>query len=115
MPHVWPLLLLGTAAWPDHPTDTDTMTVVPDGCLTGQQDVEREALMQLYRATNGPAWTHNDGWAMSAPVCGGWYGEDWYGVSCDGNGSVIGPSLTEKNLTGSLPTALANLTKLEYM
>ena len=91
------------------------MTVVPDGCLTGQQDVEREALMQLYRATNGPAWTHNDGWAMSAPVCGGWYGEDWYGVSCDGNGSVIGPSLTEKNLKGSLPTALANLTKLEYM
>ena len=110
MPHVWPLLLLGTAAWPDHPTDTDTMTVVPDGCLTGQQDVEREALMQLYRATNGPAWTHNDGWAMSAPVC-----EDWYGVSCDGDGSVIGLSLTENNLKGSLPTALANLTKLEYM
>ena len=40
--------------------------------------VEREALIALYNATDGDNWTCNDGW-LGAPgtEC------SWYGVTCD--------------------------------
>lgn len=70
---------------------------------------EHDALISLYVGTNGANWTNNTGWHVSPPdgtEC------SWYGVTCDQTMSnVIGISLENNNLTGSL-TELDRLTKL---
>ena len=113
MPHVWPLLLLTATAWRDHPTGTGTGVLpaaVSDDRLAGQQNAERDALMQLYNATNGPAWTLSAFWGTNEPVCA-----LWYGVVCDGDGVAIELILYNNSLNGALPTALSNLTNLKHM
>ena len=42
---------------------------------------ERDALVALYDATGGSGWHHNGGWLDGDPC-------SWYGVTCDGSGSV---------------------------
>ncbi|CAN0444907.1 unnamed protein product, partial [Ascophyllum nodosum] len=37
-------------------------------------DAERDALVALYHATNGPSWHENRGWCTDAPL------SEWYGV-----------------------------------
>lgn len=63
-------------------------------------DTERQALLDLYAATHGEAWTHSDGW-------GGDAGSEctWYGVTCDGNQAhVVVVALGNNHLTGTLPS-----------
>ena len=42
---------------------------------------DREALMALYVATNGPAWISNTSWTSGDPCT-----DAWYGVACDAAG-----------------------------
>ena len=45
---------------------------------------EREALVALYRATNGPGWKESENWLTGVTL------DHWHGVSVDHSGSVIG-------------------------
>lgn len=46
-------------------------------------DLEREALIALYKATNGEHWTNNDNWCSDKPIT------EWYGVHKDDDGLFI--------------------------
>lgn len=76
---------------------------------------ERAALIALYEATDGPNWTHRDGW-LGAPgtEC------SWYGVLCSmadepGRLSVVFLHLRHNGLRGRLPADLSNLSSLEVL
>ncbi len=68
---------------------------------------ECEALVALYNSTNGPGWSHNDGWLTSSTPC------SWYGVTCVYFGHWVGGlDLGNNQLRGAIPPALGNLAKL---
>ncbi|WP_283391360.1 BACON domain-containing protein [Millionella massiliensis] len=86
---------------------TDTVYVVQLGTEEIQQD--REALIALYKATNGDNWIHNDNWCTDKPL------NEWYGVTTDQEGRVISLGLSNNNLSGDFPDnigLLANLREL---
>ncbi len=68
---------------------------------------EKQVLLNLYTATNGPEW--NNQWNLEKPV------ETWYGITVEKN-KVVGINLLFNNLNGKLPASLGelkNLRKLE--
>lgn len=67
--------------------------------------VEREALIALYNATDGPNWVINTNWNTAQTV------DNWSGVTVT-NGRVTGITQSFNNLTGTLPTELQNLSEL---
>lgn len=78
---------------------------------------DREALIALYEATDGPNWRYNTNWATDAPL------GDWYGVNTDRAGRVVSVYLkgtpgsffrgqTTHGLSGQLPPELGNLSYL---
>jgi Leucine-rich repeat (LRR) protein len=69
---------------------------------------ERQALLDLYTATQGAGWRDNTGWTGAAGTeC------SWFGVRCDGAGErVVAVVLDNNRLTGTLPS-LAGLAALE--
>ena len=70
---------------------------------------EREALVALYHATDGPNWTDNTNWLSDAPMA------EWYGVTTGDGGRVTGLSFTNNQLTGPIPPELGGLTNLEEL
>lgn len=73
---------------------------------------ERQALIALYQATDGDQWKNHEGWLGPAGTeC------EWYGILCDNYTyeftTVKSLDLTENNLNGRLPGAVAQLTHLE--
>ena len=82
-------LLAGCAEESLSPTtrrDSNTFqrTPPPD---RGSVESDREALVALYNATEGPLWTINDNWLSDRPV------GEWHGVETDSTGRVIGLDL----------------------
>ena len=65
--------------------------------------------MELYNATDGPNWWNNANWLSNAPV------REWYGVSVDNSGRVVGLHLYENGLSGTIPSELGNLTDLQWL
>ena len=70
---------------------------------------DRDLLEVLYNATGGPEWANSENWLTGAPL------REWYGVSVDDQGGVIGLDLTRNKLTGPIPSALAELANLEWV
>ncbi len=71
--------------------------------------IEREALIALYNATNGPGWTNNGNW-LGAPGTE----NTWNGVTTDaGNTTVILITLPSNQLNGTIPAEIGNLTNLQ--
>jgi hypothetical protein len=65
----------------------------------------------FYNNLNGASWTNKTGWEEGA------VGEDcdicqWYGVTCNNNGEVIGLNLSDNNLSGSLNNSIDTFTNL---
>ena len=58
---------------------------------------QREALLMLYKTTNGKKWNRNDGWKSHRPL------SEWEGVTCNDKGEVVKIELAENNLQGQLP------------
>ena len=70
---------------------------------------ERDALTAFYAATGGASWTARDNWNGAAGTeC------TWYGVYCDESQSkVVGLSLNYNNLTGTIPSSIADLSNVQ--
>ena len=64
------------------------------------------ALAAIYRAAGGDRWTRR--WYLSQPIY------QWAGVTVDANGRVVGLSLSNNNLSGSLSEDLRLLDKLQH-
>lgn len=65
---------------------------------------EKQALLDIYIATNGEKWIHT--WDINLPVA------DWQGVSVKEN-KVTGISLLFNNIEGTLPASIGDLENLE--
>ena len=67
----------------------------------------RQVLDSLYRVTGGENWTDTTNWLSDEPL------SEWYGVeTSDSSGEVVGLSLGDNNLTGSIPGVLVELDSL---
>lgn len=71
------------------------------------KDLEREALIALYKATGGDNWINNENWCSDKPL------SEWYGITLGETGHVKFISLDSNNLTGTLPEEIGNLNELE--
>ena len=67
---------------------------------------DREILVALYNATDGPNWIDSDNWLTDAPL------SEWHGVVTDAQGRVTVIYLAFNDLSGSLPVELGNLASL---
>ena len=67
------------------------------------------ALVVLYHATGGPNWNDNTNWLSAAPL------DEWYGVSTDNEGRVIGLFLANNRLSGEIPPQLGDFANLEAL
>ena len=70
---------------------------------------ERDALIALYKATDGPNWVRNSNWLSAAPL------GKWYGVRTDADGRVVELDLGNNNLQGRLPPEVGHLTDLRFL
>jgi len=71
--------------------------------------LEREALVDFYKMTNGDNWKNNSGWCSDKPI------SSWYGVNTDNQGRVTYINLGRNNLIGRLPENIGNLKKLKHL
>ena len=69
----------------------------------------RAALVALNEATDGPNWVNSQNWLTDAPL------SEWYGVSTDDAGRVLGLDLRDNGLTGPIPSELGNLASLKTL
>ena len=75
-----------------------------NGCHKGALDLvispeevsDRDALLELYTALNGPEWGSNFAWERGWPC---W--EGWEGVVCNETGRVIALELSNNRLKGT--------------
>ena len=70
---------------------------------------DRDALVALYLAADGPTWDRADNWLSDEPV------GEWYGVTADDSGRVTELSLPDNDLRGAIPAELGRLGSLEVM
>ena len=74
---------------------------------------DREILVALYNALDGPNWEDGENWLSDAPL------GEWAGVDTDDNGRVymlwLGPQNSGQALNGEIPPELGDLGALEYL
>ncbi|WP_420634967.1 Ig-like domain-containing protein [Candidatus Palauibacter sp.] len=81
---------------------------------------DRGALVALYEATNGSNWVNNDNWLTDTPL------GDWYGVTVDGSGRVLGIDLSGQwdsensvwirhGLSGLIPPEIGSLSNVRWL
>ena len=74
-----------------------------------QLALEREALIDLYNATDGDHWKNNTNWCSDLPV------GRWEGVWTDVHGRVYHLQLSANGLNGTIPESIGNLVNLTYL
>ena len=67
---------------------------------------DRDALIALYHATDGPNWHNNESWLSDAPL------GEWWGVTTDITGQVTDLSLDDNGLSGAIPPEIGELEHL---
>ena len=81
---------------------------------------DRDILIALYEATDGPNWLNSDNWLTDAPL------GEWYGVDTDASGRVVRLDLAgmwdsensqwiRHGLSGAIPAELGGLANLERL
>lgn len=70
-------------------------------------DLTREALIALYKATDGDNWTNNENWCSDKPIT------EWYGIHIEQNELYI--ALGFNNLRGNIPNEICNITNLNTL
>ena len=71
--------------------------------------LDRDVLIELYHATDGPNWNYSMNWLTDQSV------ENWIGVTTDRTGRVISLNLNSAGLKGMIPAGLERLTRLEKL
>jgi Leucine-rich repeat (LRR) protein len=95
-----------TAVYEDGESDpSNTIEVLINQPVIAFQD--SMALVDIYNNCNGPNWIINDNW-LEGPV------NEWYGVVTTGT-RVTELWLQSRNLTGSIPESLGDLTALQSL
>ncbi len=70
---------------------------------------DREALVALYSATDGPNWERRDNWLTDAPLA------EWHGVVANSQGQVRWLTLSNNGLKGPVVPELGSLSALEFL
>ena len=70
---------------------------------------DRDVLIALYNATDGPNWSTSTNWLSNEPL------GEWHGVGTDDSGRVDWLGLENNGLSGEIPTQLGNLINLEVL
>ena len=70
---------------------------------------DREALVALYNATDGPNWDDDENWLSDASP------DEWKGVATGDDGRVTELDLSENRLSGRIPPELGSLANLELL
>ena len=83
--------------------DADELKETEDDSLT----LERNALIAIYNALDGPNWTKNENWCSDKPV------GEWSGICTNTKGFVTDISLEYIGLSGTLPDDFWDLSHLE--
>ncbi len=78
-----------------------TVKQMPKG--TASFSEQKQALIDLYNATNGDNWNNNENWLTDSPL------DEWYGVSTNKGGYLTSVNLFNNNLEGVLPESFAKL------
>ena len=73
------------------------IATTPTAAQTGSPSGDRDALVSLYNATDGPNWANNTNWLTDEPL------ESWYGVETDDGGRVTEVRLGVLHLTPNPP------------
>ncbi len=102
-----------TSIIPD-PTRPSAEAIVPTlvPLVATSVSTDREALVALYHATNGPEWPVSRGtlnWATDKPL------GEWFGVTTNADGRVIALNLCKFELEGSIPPVVGHLAELEEL
>src|SRR5689334_18077145 len=85
------------------------LNICKPSVINAQVDVNDSlALVDLYNSTNGRHWKDGFHWLLSNPV------KSWYGVTVENN-RVTAVTLEYKNLSGSIPESIGNLTRLRFL
>ena len=80
------------------------------GAASQPATTDRDALMALYDAANGPNWARNENWGSDRPL------DEWDGVGTDPiSGRVDFLYLAVNGLRGPIPAELGTLTGLDYL
>lgn len=82
---------------------TQKMTIKQSGDYL---NVERLALMALYKATDGDNWKQKDNWGSDKPL------DEWYGITTGDQGRVFQIKLPDNNLKGAIPPEITKLKNL---
>ena len=100
-------ILLGLAFFP---TNDLSGAMQVDTCDTVSEIpvAECQALQSLYESTNGPGWKDKTGWLDTTTPC------SWHGITCK-DGHVWQIKLNANELSGPLPPAVGDLSKLEIL
>ena len=91
-----------TAGFPD----SATVTIHDAGT---ERMTDREVLEALYHTAGGPSWKNRTNWLSEVPLF------QWHGVGTDSNGRVTRLDLSRNGLSGSIPPALGQLARLEWL
>ena len=78
-------------------------------CNPGCAQSDSLALVAFYNATNGAEWDDNIKWDLNQPMSG------WHGVTVNNDGCVASIGLHGKNLTGSIPPELGDISNLNIL
>ena len=88
-------------------TSAETPTVPATvECVPG---TDRDALVAFYNSLGGSSWRRSTNWLGEGPL------GMWYGVSTDVGGCVTRIELGRNDLSGTIPSELGNLAKLETL
>ena len=83
--------------------DSTTATIAVEVALP---ETDREVLEILYDRARGDGWGDGTNWLSDEPL------SEWAGVETDDSGRVVGLSLSDKNLRGSLHSSIGQLDQL---
>ena len=81
-------------------------------CATAGTTFDRQdtALRALYAATSGSQWAVTTNWLNSSMSH-----DLWYGIKCNAAGELVSLGLYSNKLTGTIPTALGDLSSLQKL
>lgn len=107
--NIWPISVehdqQGTITIKDKASDQQQIIVIKQIFV---DSLTREALIALYKATDGDHWINNTNWCSDAPY------KEWYGVKTSILG-IINISLSKNGLSGTLPEEIGNIKDLAQL